>query len=77
MERIELRFKCPFFISLYRNNIYCEPIGEDMLSTAASFKNKRDRDEYIKDFCGSHCWQGCAIARANLQKYDENSGINI
>lgn len=48
-----------------------------MLSTAASFKNKRDRDEYIKDFCGSHCWQGCAIAQANLQKYDENSGINI
>lgn len=74
MERIELRFKCPFFKSLYRCNIYCEPIGEDMSSTAASFGSKRERDDYIQNFCSSHCWQGCAVAQACLKKYDENSG---
>ena len=73
MERIDKRFKCPFFKTIYRNNIYCAPIGEDMDSTAASFGSKKDRDNYINNFCGTHCWTGCAIAQDCIKKFDEDT----
>lgn len=70
MKQIDKRMKCPFYKSTYRNFIYCEGIAEELSGTAAMFDNSHQKNEYIKNFCGCHCWKGCSIAQAIMEKYD-------
>lgn len=73
MERIEKTIKCPFFRGVYRKFIYCDPTGEGMAGTAASFETMAQRNEYISNFCGTHCWKGCVTAQLCLQKFEEEN----
>lgn len=74
MPRIDMDIKCPFYKRVYRSFIYCDPIGEEMHHTAACFRNTAERNNYINDFCATHCWQGCAVAQACMERYDEEQG---
>lgn len=70
MQRVDMKFKCPYYKGCYKNMIYCDSLSDRMKKEAMIFKDVKDRDDYIDDFCGSYCWQSCVHARLCEIKYD-------
>ena len=72
-SRIDSGIICPFYKTVYRHMIYCEPVAADADRTANVLKTKAARNEYIENFCASYCWESCVIAQMCVKKCEEEA----
>ena len=62
---------CPYYHKTIGNNIFCECFsGDDKFITdecriKQSFRNKEQRNDFIKKYCGCFDYTGCSIATIN------------
>ena len=64
MQRIDMKIICPYFKTTARHNICCDGIDGRIEASISRFKSLADRNEFIRDFCASGCWEGCPVAAA-------------
>ena len=74
-KRIDMKIKCPFYLSTYGRVIRCSPIV-DACSTNNTFPNQAKRNAYINRFCACYSWHCCVIAKLCEEKYQFDSGMN-
>lgn len=66
------KIQCPYFRKKWGRNLTCEgPLKGTTVSI--NFSETGTQLEYMQDFCNELCWQGCPIAQAAAEKY-ENEG---
>ncbi len=67
---------CPYFnkeeIKRGCSMLTCKPFAEGLLSTNLYFKNKEEKQAYMRSFCCCHCWKGCSLAIA-IYEYEQIS----
>lgn len=70
---LQVNVLCPFYALDVNRPSYIQCEGVEPTNTLAiKFKNKSDKNEYMKKYCMTHHYERCRVFKAVYEQYRED-----
>lgn len=69
-KRYTVAVECPFYMRNTLHEIVCEGAEPNTVITVR-YKYRKQREEYMENFCADRCFQGCRYYQAANEKYED------